>query len=137
MNYFETFIQVAPDYPAKAAVVPAARGEKKSIAMLEFELLSGKPYFYTQEELQFEVHLRHKGISARDLESRRNELWAEFFSKPHACLRASSLPKKYGFGVHFDAQGKISIYAVESKEYQQCTKNKGIKQLFAMRSQRV
>jgi len=60
----DTFIQIALDCPAKAAVAPAARGEKKSIAVLEFELLSGKPYFYTQEELQFEVHLRHKGITA-------------------------------------------------------------------------
>ncbi len=137
MNYFETFIQVAPDCPAKAAVVPAARGEKKSIAVLESELLSGKPYYYTQEELQFEVHLRHKGISASELKSRRNELWAEFFSKPHACLRASSLPKKYGFGIHFDAQGKIGIYAVESKVYQQYAQNKGIKQLVAMRGRRV
>jgi hypothetical protein len=49
MNYFETFIQVAPDCPVKAAVVPAAiKGEKKSIAVLEFEMLSRKPYFYTQ-----------------------------------------------------------------------------------------
>jgi len=134
MNYFETFIQIALDCPAKAAVVPAAKGEKKSIAVLEFELL---PYFYTQEELQFEVHLRHNGISASELNSRRNERWAEFFSKLHACLRASSLPKKYGWGAHFDADGKIGIYAVESEEYQQFTKNKGIKQLCAMRSQRV
>jgi hypothetical protein len=29
MNYFETFIHVAPDCPAKAAVVPAARREKE------------------------------------------------------------------------------------------------------------
>jgi hypothetical protein len=137
MNYFETFIQVAPDCPAKAAVVPAAKGDKKSIAVLEFQLLSGKPYFYTQEELQFDVHLRHKGISASELKSRRNELWAEFFSRPHPCLRASSLAKKYGWGAHFDTKGKIGIYAVESKEYQQYAKNKGIKQLIATRSQRL
>jgi hypothetical protein len=41
MNYFETFIQVAPDCPVKAAVVLAAiKGEKQSIAVLEFEMLS-------------------------------------------------------------------------------------------------
>ncbi|MGI8567884.1 MAG: DUF6157 family protein [Methylocella sp.] len=65
-----------------------------------------QPYFYTQEELQFAAHLRHNGISASRLKPRRNELWAEFFSKPHACLRASSLPKNCGLGVHFDAEGK-------------------------------
>ena len=49
----------------------------------------------------------------------------------------SACPKKYGWGVHFDAEGKIGIYAVESKEYQQYSKNKGVEQLIAMRSPRV
>jgi len=137
MNYFETFIQVAPDCPVMTAVVPTAKGEKKSVAVLEFELLSGKPYFYTQEELQFEVHVRHKNISASELKSRRKELWAEFFSKPHACLRASPLAKRYGWGIYFNAQGKTGIYPVESMEYAQYSTNKGIKQLLAMRRQRA
>jgi|HubBroStandDraft_4_1064222.scaffolds.fasta_scaffold1050500_1 hypothetical protein len=51
--------------------------------------------------------------------------------------RMSACPKKYGWGVHFDAEGKIGIYAVESKEYQQYSKNKGVEQLIAMRSPRV
>jgi Family of unknown function (DUF6157) len=56
MNYFETFIQAAPDCPVKAAVVPAAKGEKKSIAVLEFEMLSRKPYFYTQGHQAIHCH---------------------------------------------------------------------------------
>ena len=137
MNYFVTFIQVASDSPVKTAVVPIAKGEKKTIALLEFELLSGKPYFFTQEELQFEVYVRHNNISASELKSRRKELWKEFFSKPHACLRASPLPKKYGWGIYFNAEGKISIYPVESKEYAQYSTNTAIKQHLAMRSQRA
>ncbi len=136
MNYFDTFIQVAPDCPVKVAVVPVVKGENKSIAVLEYELLSNKPYSYTQEELQFSVHALRKAIPASELKSRRKELWAEFFSKPLACLRASPLPKKYGWGVHFNKEGKIAIYPVESKKYQQYTKSKGVKQLLAMRSQR-
>jgi uncharacterized protein DUF6157 len=47
------------------------------------------------------------------------------------------VPQEIRLGVHFDAEGKIGIYAVESKEYQQYSKNKGVKQLIAMWSQRV
>lgn len=136
MNYFDTFIQVAPDCPVKVAVVPVVKGENKSIAVLEYELLSNKPYSYTQEELQFSVYALRKAIPASELKSRRKELWAEFFSKPLACLRASPLPKKYGWGVHFNKEGKIAIYPVESKKYQHYTKHKGVKQLLAMRNQR-
>lgn len=136
MNYFDTFIQVAPDCPVEIAVIPVVKSKNKSIAVLEYELLSDKPYSYTQEELQFCVHVLHKAIPAHELKSRRKELWAGFFSKPHACLRASPLPKKYGWGVHFNKEGKIALYPVESKRYQQYAKSKDIKQLLAMRSQR-
>lgn len=136
MGYFDTFIRVAPDCPTKVAVVPAAKGDKKSVAVLEFELLSGKSYFYTQEELQFAVHVRHKAIPETEQASRRRELWAAFFSKPRACLRASPLPKTYGWGIHFNAEGKIAIYPVESQEYQRYAESRDVKQLLAMRSRR-
>jgi len=31
-------------------------------------------------------------------------------SKPHPCLRASMLPKRYGWGVHYDGNGRITLY---------------------------
>jgi len=136
MNYFDTFIQVAPDCPVKVAVMPVLKGKNKSIAVIEYELLSKKPYSYTQEELQFSVYAIRQGIPASELKSRRKELWTAFFSKSLACLRASPLPKKYGWGLHFNKEGKTAIYPVESKAYQQYTKHTGVKQLLAMRSQR-
>lgn len=32
-------------------------------------------------------------------------------------LRASALPKKYGWGVHFDKNGNAALYGRESQEY--------------------
>jgi len=136
MNYVNTFIQVAPDCPVKAAVIPPARGGKKSIPLLEYEMLSGSPYRFTQEEILFEVHARHKGIPESELKSHRKELWEDFYSKPRACLRASSLPKKYGWGLHFNAEGKTALVPMESLEYRQFASNKNITQLLAMRSKR-
>ncbi len=136
MNYFDTFIQVAPDCPVQVAAVPAAKGEKSSVAVLEYDLLSKQPYIHTQEELQFLVHASRHGIPENDLKTHRSELRTEFFSKPRACLRASALPKRYGWGIHFNAAGKIAIYPVEGEQYRRHAEDRTIRQLFALRSRR-
>jgi hypothetical protein len=137
MNYVNTFIQVAPDCSVDKAVVPPARGEQKTIPQLEYEMLAGSPYVFTQEEILFEVHARHKGIPESDLKAHREELWAEFFSKSRACLRASSLPKKYGWGLHFNAEGKTALVPMESPKYEQLANNRSLTQHLAMRSKRA
>lgn len=133
----ETFIHVAPDCPAKVGVVPTAKGDKKSIPVLQYELLAPEPYVYTQDDVLFEVHVRHKGVPAEEQEARREELRAAFFAKSHRCLRASPLAKTYGWGFHFNLDRKVALYPVESAEYQRLTAAKHIKQVVAMRSQRA
>lgn len=135
-NYYNSFILVAPDCTAITGIVPPARGGKPTVPALEYQLISARPYFYTQDELQFEVHARHRGIAAEELKSRRHELLADYFSRPHACLRCSSLPKTYGWGIHFDADGKIGLHAVDSREYRGFARDKGIEKFLAMRSRR-
>jgi hypothetical protein len=137
MNYFNTFIAVAPDTSAQVGTVPVERAGKKSVAISEYELISAWPYTYTQEEVQFAVHVQRRGISPGDLKTRRAELWQEFFSKPMACMRASPLPKSYGWGLHFNPEGKVAIIAVESMEYQQLANNRAVQQTRAMRSKRA
>ncbi|TXT20444.1 MAG: hypothetical protein FD134_2902 [Gallionellaceae bacterium] len=137
MNYYDTFVHVAPDCPVQAAVIPRAKGRNKSMPVLEYELLCGQAYFYTQEELLFTVHVQRAGIAPSELKLHHDRLWTEFFAQPRACLRASALPKKYGWGIHFDAQGKAAIYRMESVAYRQFTKNKNITQLLALRSKRA
>ena len=117
MNYYNTFIQVAPDCPVSRSVVPTAKDGRKSIPVIQYELLAGHPYTYTQEDLQFEVYVRHKSIPTDDLPARR----AEFFQKSQPCLRSSPLAKQYGWGLHFNTEGKIALYALESEEYRQFT----------------
>lgn len=60
----------------------------------------------------------------------------QFFSKPKACFRASPLVKKFGWGIHYDQEGKIAIYGVNSVEYQQFLDNDQIQKRKGMRSQR-
>lgn len=60
----------------------------------------------------------------------------KFFSKGQACLRASPLTKTYGFGIHNDKNGKIALFGMETKEYQDFLKNSKIKKVKAMKSSR-
>jgi hypothetical protein len=131
-NYFNTFIAVADDCPAVAGEVPPLRGNKKSVANVTFELLAGKPYHYTSDDLLFLVHaIRH------DLtEEERTGGRAAFFSKGQPCLRASPLTKRYGWGVHNDDSGRVALYGRETDAYDQFLQNDQVKVVKAMRSAR-
>ena len=134
MNYLATFIQIAPDSKAAEPVAPQPRGGKKSIACIEFDLISSNPYRFTQEEIQFLVFLERETISRPKVPS-RHRLWDSFIAKPRACLRSSSLPKIYGWGLHFDEEGKVALVGVGSPEYD-CLASANLKQKYALRSRR-
>ena len=131
-TYFNTFIQVATDCPAKEATIPKAKPGSKSIAELEYEMISQHPYEYTQSEVQFAVHLAHKSIPKEGEPAARKA----YFSVPHACLRASALAKRYGWGFHFDDKGRVALVAVESPRYRELSQDPSIEQTNGMRSKR-
>ena len=140
MNYFRTFIRVSADCPVKRSAAPVIKGERVSVAVLEYSLLSSAPYVYTQEELLFLVHVRRQGISRSAREeggNGREALWTDFFSRSRACLRASGLPKKFGWGLHFDNDGKIALVPMESEEYRRLESDERLTQLPAMRNRRA
>ncbi len=139
MGYKDTFIRVATDCPATRGVVPVSGRDHKPVHVLQYELLSENPYRYTHEDLLFEVHVRHKATPADEREARAQEIRAELLGKPHPCLRASLLPKKYGWGVHYDRQGRIALYPMESEEYRRFTRADGAgpSLVTAMRSKRA
>jgi Family of unknown function (DUF6157) len=63
----------------------------------------------------------------------------KLFAKPQACMRTSPLPKRYGWGVHYDGCGRLALYAMESEEYQHFAEGKssGVKVVTALRSKRA
>ncbi|HKB39826.1 MAG TPA: DUF6157 family protein [Gemmataceae bacterium] len=135
----DTFVLVAPDCPVTAAVVPAARGTKTPVHVIQYELLTARPYRFTLEDLIFETHVRRAGVSKAEAQRRAAEIRAELFARPHACMRASALPKKYGWGVHYDGEGRLALYAMESAEYRRFAAGRvlGVKVVAAMRSKRA
>ena len=119
MSYRDTFIQIAPDSMAISGVVPVSDRKPVPIHIIQYELLSQHPYCYTHEDLVFEVYVRRQGFSSEELAAHGTEIRGELFQKGHPCLRASALTKQYGWGAHYNHEGKIALYAVDSDEYRQ------------------
>lgn len=136
-NPIDQFIEIAPDSLMQQSIVPQEKNGKPSIATIEYELLSSKPYAYTLAELKFAAHVMHKQIPAAGLKAHGKQLRDEFFAKSYACMRASPLTKQYGWGAHYDEKGGIAIYPVEGKEYQRFVQDRSIKKFSAMRSKRA
>ena len=132
-NYYNTFIEVAEDCPVKVAEVPLRKGEAPTVASIQFEILNGNPYEHTSDDVLFQVHAIRNDIARRDYARIREE----FFARGQACFRSSPLTKRYGWGVHSDAEGRIAIFPVESREYATLSKDRDLKHLRALRSKRA
>jgi len=131
-NYENTLIEVADDCPVDAGQVPPVRGHKKSVANYQYEMLIDKPYQYTSDDVLFAVFAERKGFEKEQLDEERGK----FFSKGQPCFRASQLTKRYGWGVHSDACGRIALYGRESEAYQQLLEDGEVTTVKAMKSKR-
>lgn len=133
MNYYETLIEVADDCPAAEGQVPQARGGKKTKAVVEYEMLVKHPYKYSEEDIAFETYAVLHDIPKAIRPKERKK----FLSKGHPHLRVSALPKRYGWGIHNNAEGKIALVAVESPEYERLVNDPRTAKIKAFRSTRA
>ena len=133
VNYFDTLIEIADDCPASRAQVPQARGGKKTKAVVEYELLVEHPYTYSEEDIAFETHAVLHDIPKASWPKEREK----FLSKGHLHLRVSVLAKRYGWGIHNNAEGKVALIAVESPEYKQLLNDPRTTKIKAFRSKRA
>ena len=134
----DTFVLVADGCPATAGEVPPDRGGEPTVAGLQYQLLAAEPYRLTLEDLIFEVHVRRHGLSAAELKKRGAAVRAELFARSHPCLRASPLTKRYGWGAHHDAAGRIALYGVGTADYRRLAAGgAGLTVVKAMRARRA
>lgn len=129
-NYCNTFIEVADDCPASTGEIPPAKGEARTVAGIQFELISRNPYKFTSDDVLFQVHAERNDLMETELEEARKQ----FFSKGQACMRASPLTKRYGWGTHCDKDGKIALYGIGTDEYEKLSNSSNLKVVKAMRS---
>ena len=131
-NYSNTFITVSDDCPVGNGTVPPQKGDSLSIANRQFDMISKNPYKYTSDEVLFRIFADKNDITQSEYEAAK----AQFFSKGQACLRASPLGKRYGWGIHFNHEGKMALYGSESEEYKRYLEDKSLNIVKAMRSSR-
>ncbi len=132
VNYVETLIAIAPDCPVERSTVPARNDAKPTIAAEHYRLLAEHPYELTSEDVIFTVHADKQGIPSGERPDARDA----YFATPRACLRTSPLPKKFGWGLHADAEGRLALVPVESDRYRELLDDPGTKVVRAMRSSR-
>ncbi len=131
-NYEGTFIAIAEDSVAERGVAPPEKAENPSVASRTWRMIAEHPYQYTSDDVIFTVWADRRGIAEEDRAAAREE----FFSKGRACMRASDLGKKYGWGIHHDDQGRVALVGVDSDEYRSFVESDDVKVLKAMRSSR-
>ena len=131
-NYQNTFIEVAEDCPNSKGEAPPVKKSGKTMANIQYELISTIPYTYTSDDIVFTCYVMKHNIADTELKTSREQ----FFSKGQPCFRASPLTKQYGWGIHYDEKGKMAIYGCETKEYRAFVEDNKIKKLKAMNSKR-
>ncbi|CAG5069391.1 hypothetical protein DYBT9623_02127 [Dyadobacter sp. CECT 9623] len=131
-NYENTLIEVAVDCPVTAAEKPPVKGDKKTVANIAFDLISKNPYKFTSDDVLFQIYAEKNDLTEAEMEGARKQ----YFSKGQACMRASPLPKRYGWGIHNDEKGKVAVIARESQEYEEMLNDSTLKKVKAMKSSR-
>ena len=131
-NYQDTFIEVADDCAAANGEIPPVKGSARTVANIQFDLVKKNPYKFTSDDVFFQVYAERNDLA----EDQYQEAREQFFSKGQPCFRASSLSKRYGWGVHSDKDGKVAIYGCETDEYYKFAKDKSLKVIKAMKSGR-
>ncbi len=129
-NYYNTFIEIADDCPISNGEIPPIKSETKTVANIQFEMVRNYPYKFTSDDILFQVFALKNDL----IESEYKEAREKFFSKGQACFRASPLTKRYGWGVHYNDDGKMAIYGADSPEYEKFSNDKTLKIIKAMKS---
>ncbi len=129
-NYKDTFIEIADDCPVKNGEIPPVKGDTKTVANIQFEMAKNNPYKFTSDHILFQVFADKNDLTKSEYKEARRQ----FFSKGQPCFRASPLTKRYGWGVHYDKDGKIAIFGADSPEYEKFSKDKTLKVIKAMKS---
>lgn len=131
-NYFNTFIEIAEDCPIDQAEIPPLKGDAKSVANLQFEMINKNPYKFSSDDVLFQVFADRKEILKEEIAAARKA----FFSKGQACFRASPLTKRYAWGIHSNSEGKIALIAAGTDEYEKLINDPNLKKYKAMKSKR-
>ena len=115
----EELIKISDDSPTEKSLKPE---NENSVEGIKFDVLINHPYKYTEIEFFKEVHFNRRG---------KKHLKLETYS-----LKRLGLAKRYGWGVHIDADKKIAIVPCESEKYNNLLTDPKVKKSNAYRNKK-
>jgi Family of unknown function (DUF6157) len=110
-------VLVAQDSPVQASQPPPPGRRGRSVAQVQYDLLSAEPFRWTENEVLFESWWRRQDAAASASEAEKESARAQWLQGSRPCLRASPLPQRHGWGLVFDDEDRVALCAVESDEY--------------------
>ncbi len=99
----------AEDCPVDRGTVPPG----ETIAARTFRLIAAHPYRHTSGDIIFTVWADRAAIP----EAVRPDARRAFYATGRACLRASDLGRRYGWGIHADSAGRLALVGMETEAY--------------------
>ena len=131
-NYYNCLITIAEDSKADRGNTPPEKKENKTIAQIQFHLISNAPLKYTSDDVLFLTCAEKNAIHESEYTAAREY----FFSKGQPCLRTSPLTKTYGWGILSDKDGKVKLVDSASILYQELLADTSIKKISAMKAKK-
>lgn len=100
MPYSDTLVAVADDCPVTSSAIPTARSGKKTVAVLQYEMLAEEPHVFTQEDVLFESWLARQDIADDRGERDRPRLRAEVLREASAVLAVVAASEEVRLGLY-------------------------------------
>jgi hypothetical protein len=79
-NYQNTFIEIAEDCPAASGEIPPVKGDAKTVAVIQFDMIRKNPYKFTSDDVLFQVYAERNGLTKNEYNQARDN------SSPKASL---------------------------------------------------
>ena len=132
IKYYNTSIPISEESKIQKGTIPTLKKDEKSIAYFLYETIFNHPYQYTSNEVLFNAYILKNEIEEADIKKHK----IQFFSKKQLDLRGSSLVITYGWGIHFNPQGKIALIGVDADLYAQLLNDTSIQKIKALKTKR-
>lgn len=117
-NYYNTLIQV----PSTCTLTSGTFPTQNEIAQLQFDLLYHNPYEFVSDDLLYLVYAKLNDIFEEDFEHEKKS----FFSQPNDCMLQSPLVHNFGWGIHNNNHGFMSLIGKETSEYHKLSNDSSI-----------
>lgn len=105
MPDYPFLILIAEDCPVSEGTEPKVKRKQDAVHILQYEELSSRPYTYSYPDFKRRIHVERRGKDPNSLKLNAYD------------MRRSLLPKQYGWGIHFDENGKVGLVGCETDRY--------------------